>query len=170
LKDRDHGSGCRVRYRGAPTPRGAHDPTEGNVHDGAHFEGLPVVPPLRFRGGLVFKVHRLLYHSTLGLRVITEGRRTTPAERGAGASFKVSGSGVRDSVFGFQCSGFGVREASCSVFRVSCLGIRVSGVRDLAWWSIHWRMISRGGYNEFSGSGFRVPSLMFGISDFGFAW
>jgi len=25
----------------------------------------------RFRGGLVFKAHRLLYHSTLGLRVIT---------------------------------------------------------------------------------------------------
>ena len=24
----------------------------------------------RFRGGLVFKTHRLLYHSTLGLRVI----------------------------------------------------------------------------------------------------
>ena len=24
----------------------------------------------RFRGGLVFKAHRLLYHSTLGLRVI----------------------------------------------------------------------------------------------------
>jgi len=26
-----------------------------------------VSPPQRFRGGLVFKVHRLLYHSTLGL-------------------------------------------------------------------------------------------------------
>ena len=24
----------------------------------------------RFRGGLVFKAHKLLYHSTLGLRVI----------------------------------------------------------------------------------------------------
>jgi len=24
----------------------------------------------RFRGGLVFKAHRLVYHSTLGLRVI----------------------------------------------------------------------------------------------------
>jgi len=24
----------------------------------------------RFRGGLVFEAHRLLYHSTLGLRVI----------------------------------------------------------------------------------------------------
>ena len=28
----------------------------------------------RFRGGLVFKAHRLLYHSTLGLRVITKRR------------------------------------------------------------------------------------------------
>jgi len=25
-----------------------------------------------FRGGLVFKAHRLLYHSTLGLRAITK--------------------------------------------------------------------------------------------------
>jgi len=25
---------------------------------------------LRFRGGLVFEAHRLVYHSTLGLRVI----------------------------------------------------------------------------------------------------
>ena len=27
----------------------------------------------RFRGGLVFKAHRLLYHSTLGARVIKRG-------------------------------------------------------------------------------------------------
>jgi len=30
---------------------------------------------MRFRGGLVFKAHRLLYHSTLGLRVIKKKRR-----------------------------------------------------------------------------------------------
>jgi len=29
----------------------------------------------RFRGGLVFKAHRLLYHSTLGLRVMKKRRR-----------------------------------------------------------------------------------------------
>jgi len=29
----------------------------------------------RFRGGLVVKAHRLLYHSTLGLRVIKKRRR-----------------------------------------------------------------------------------------------
>jgi len=28
-----------------------------------------------FRGGLVFKAHRLLYHSTLGLRVIKKKRK-----------------------------------------------------------------------------------------------
>ena len=33
----------------------------------------------RFRGGLVFKAHRLLYHSTLGWRVIKRER-----ELGAG--------------------------------------------------------------------------------------
>jgi len=29
----------------------------------------------RFRGGLVFKAHRLLYHSTLGSRVIKKKKR-----------------------------------------------------------------------------------------------
>jgi len=29
----------------------------------------------RFRGGLVFKAHRLVYHSTLGLRVIKKKKR-----------------------------------------------------------------------------------------------
>jgi len=37
----------------------------------------------RFRGGLVFKAHRLLYHSTLGVRVIQK-RRRRPGD-GAGA-------------------------------------------------------------------------------------
>jgi len=43
----------------------------------------------RFRGGLVFKAHRLLYHSTLGLRVIKKkkhsilvGLRTTSPQSG----------------------------------------------------------------------------------------
>ena len=30
----------------------------------------------RFRGGLVFKAHTLLYHSTLGLRVIKKKKKT----------------------------------------------------------------------------------------------
>ena len=38
----------------------------------------------RFRGGLVFKAHRLLYHSTLGLRVIQKKKKNAvyvrPAE------------------------------------------------------------------------------------------
>ena len=32
----------------------------------------------RFRGGLVFKAHRLLYHSILGLGVMKKKRRGTP--------------------------------------------------------------------------------------------
>jgi len=31
----------------------------------------------RFRGGLVFKAHRLLYHSTLSLRVIKKKKRAS---------------------------------------------------------------------------------------------
>ena len=33
-----------------------------------------------FRGGLVFKVHRLVYHSTLGLRVIKKKKKKKTAE------------------------------------------------------------------------------------------
>ena len=35
----------------------------------------------QFRGGLVFKAHRLLYHSTLGLRVLTKKRRPHTRKR-----------------------------------------------------------------------------------------
>ena len=34
-----------------------------------------VLSTRQFRGGLVFEAHRLLYHSTLGLRVIKKRRR-----------------------------------------------------------------------------------------------
>ena len=35
----------------------------------------------RFRGGIVFKAHRLLYHSTLGLRVIKKKKKIKPVLR-----------------------------------------------------------------------------------------
>ena len=43
-------------------------------------EELRETPPerefdLRFRGGLVFKAHRLVYHSTLGLGVIKKKKK-----------------------------------------------------------------------------------------------
>jgi len=38
----------------------------------------------RFRGGLVVKAHRLLYHSTLGLRAIKKKRREREAVLAAG--------------------------------------------------------------------------------------
>jgi len=41
----------------------------------------------RFRGGLVFKAHRLLYHSTLGLRVIKKKRRRCRVEAAAAEVF-----------------------------------------------------------------------------------
>ena len=37
----------------------------------------------RFREGLVFKAHRLLYHSTLGLRVIKKKKKVTDRCEGA---------------------------------------------------------------------------------------
>jgi len=50
---------------------------EGGVSEGAREgarEGGSDVK--RFRGGLVFKAHRLLYYSTLGLRVMKKERGT----------------------------------------------------------------------------------------------
>ena len=37
--------------------------------------------PERFRGGLVFKAHRLLYHSTLGSRVMKKKKKKTHQTR-----------------------------------------------------------------------------------------
>jgi len=59
---------------------------------------LPRVPcsalPLHlgnFRGGLVFKARRLLYSSTLGLRVITKKKRsTTSPQRGIKSSLSIA--------------------------------------------------------------------------------
>ena len=34
----------------------------------------------RFRGGLVFKAHKLLYHSTLGSRVVKKKKRSTSVQ------------------------------------------------------------------------------------------
>jgi len=47
----------------------------------------------RFRGGLVFKAHRLLYHSTLGLRVIKMKKKIW---------YRVLGSGFRVQDLGFD--------------------------------------------------------------------
>ena len=40
----------------------------------------------RFRGGLVFKAHRLFNHSILGLRVIKKRREPESVPEGAGAN------------------------------------------------------------------------------------
>ena len=39
---------------------------------------------VRFRGGLAFKAHRPLYHSTLGLRVIKKKKKYSAAKAGGG--------------------------------------------------------------------------------------
>ena len=56
----------------------------------------PQHPICRFRGGLAFKAHRLLYHSTLGLRVIKkkkklEARRHSPPKPPASYLQRTSG-------------------------------------------------------------------------------
>ena len=45
-------------------------------------------PCPRFRGAFVVKAHRLLYHSTLGLRVIKKRKKKTlSTERGSDSAF-----------------------------------------------------------------------------------
>jgi len=46
------------------------------------------VPSLRFRGGLVCKAHRLVYHSTLGWRVIKKKKRSSGASLPGGLVFE----------------------------------------------------------------------------------
>jgi len=58
-------------------------------------------------GRLVFKAHRLLYHSSVGLRVIQKKRRDRRA-----ANVRVQGSGFRVSGFEFWVSGFRERPPS----------------------------------------------------------
>ena len=42
----------------------------------------------RFRGGLVFKAHRLLYHSTLGSRVIKKKKKSTTCDETSGKELR----------------------------------------------------------------------------------
>ena len=105
----------------------------------------------RFRGELVFKAHRLLYHSTLGLRVIRKNKKFRVssfrfAAQGFGVGgwwlglggesiwFRVSGFGFRVEGEEFMVSGFVLHcaeerlaEPSFSGFRVWGFGSRVSG-------------------------------------------
>ena len=57
------------------------------VVEGVHLPLLPRHHNLRFRGGLVFKADRLVYHSTLGSRVIKkkkEGLRFAKSQQPPG--------------------------------------------------------------------------------------
>jgi hypothetical protein len=63
----------------------------------------------RSRGGLVFKVDRLVYHSTLGLRVIKKRRRRGSNKRSrfrlGGFAFRARGSGLGVPGSGFRVPG-----------------------------------------------------------------
>ena len=50
------------------------DPASQHQHP--FIDPLPHINVQRFRGGLVFKAHRLLYHSALGLRVMKKKKRS----------------------------------------------------------------------------------------------
>ena len=73
----------------------------------------------RFRGGLVFKAHRLVYHSTLGLRVIKKKKKIgrLPADIATGSGFGVQGKVcVGCWMLGVGCFAFG----TCRVWGVEC--------------------------------------------------
>ena len=72
----------------------------------------------RFRAGLIFKAHRLLYHSALGLRVIKKKKKCR-GKRARRKTFR-----VQTVVFGIQGSGFRVQGSG---FRVPVSGFRVQG-------------------------------------------
>ena len=83
----------------------------------------------RFRGGLVFKAHRWLYHSTLGSEEekVQQGAWPLHSEALTGAApFRVQGSGFRVQGSGFRVQGSGFRVQG-SGFRVQGSGFRVQG-------------------------------------------
>jgi len=79
--------------------------------------------PLRF-GGLVFKAHRLVYHSTLGLRVMK--KKKSLGFRVSGSRFRVPGCGFKVSGLGDWVQGFGFL-FSGSRFRVLGFWFKVWG-------------------------------------------
>ena len=56
---------------------------EASNHPGGGPSVSPY-PPALFRGGLVFKAHRLVYHSTLGVRVIKKKKKKSRGARPPG--------------------------------------------------------------------------------------
>ena len=96
----------------------------------------------RFRGGLVSKAHRRLYHSTLGLRVIKQKKSHERFELRARNAppwpyfyhlllrshyHIVQEFGFRVSGFGFRGSGWKRTRHEMTGFRVVGLGFQVSG-------------------------------------------
>ena len=80
----------------------------------------------RFQEGLVFKAHRLLYHSALGLRIIKKQKKFNFAAMSNSALFRVWGSGSRVQGSGLRVQGRGFRVQG-SGFRVQGSGFRVQG-------------------------------------------
>ena len=69
----------------------------------------------RFRGGLVFKTHRLLYYSTLGLRVIKKKKRRLRAAGCRDQSPGVLDNDFEEGLYHFRVSGFGFRNSGCGL-------------------------------------------------------
>ena len=94
---------------------------------------------VRFRGGLVFKAHRLLYHSTLGSRVIKKKKKRREGSgwgrcRVKGLGFRVQGLGSLTPRLRFWVQDLGSRVVGRAVdgagagLRVQGLGFRVWGL------------------------------------------
>ena len=85
----------------------------------------------RFRGGLVFKAHRLLYHSTLGLSVIKKTKKRKGTSGSSQHAYLCLASGLRPEpasdlsgrLFGFWILGVGVEG----------LGFRMCGLWFVVW-------------------------------------
>ena len=68
-RGQDGGSGVRAC--------GVRDSGEGGPHCPVMCVNVLLhINVQRFRGGLVFKAHRLLYHSTLGFRVLEKKKKS----------------------------------------------------------------------------------------------
>ena len=97
----------------------------------------------RFRGGLVFKTHRLLCHSTLGLRVMKKKRRRRKAANSTSSIW-----------FASEVSRFLLSEKRCASSHIvgTCI---IDPARKTTWRSCCWRHSPHGGVRGFRWA--RIP-------------
>ena len=142
---------CRNRWEDAAPPshanrkEGPRPPHQGPqstlpaFREGAQFKDNYFAKNVkRFRGGLVCKAHRRLYHSSLGLRIIKKKERSRPPHQGppgtppVGVWNLVEPDLIKSTHIGYTCSctlykcSSELHKCSCTLYKCSCTLLQCS--------------------------------------------